>query len=231
MYLAAIDGINLTHLPRDADGQFISYNRNRPLVIAPGNRADVFFMPSETGDSALMMSGHLSLEDLGIDIEPLIGAGPAHFRQPFTQELMIFDIAAPTQQTISSSQDLAEVEMTFLTALDENLLRLQQTAPYRGHLRPFAKPIEIQRVITFDMAPGKSGRLPPPSGVRDRVFQINGRDYNAINEGEELSHHTMQGMNDYLGKFPQDGGRGPDGQTPWPMRAKTEESILLSSNG
>ncbi|MEM1177477.1 MAG: multicopper oxidase domain-containing protein [Acidobacteriota bacterium] len=232
MYLAAFDGINLRQLPRDADGQYIAYTQESPLSLAPGNRADVFFVPSTEGEASLRMSGHVGLEDLGVDLKPMIRAGARSARVPFTQALMTFQIEGSKSRSLLSDSAKAALEADFVKALDANLIRLQRTDPYLNHLRPFTDPIEIERVMTFDIAAGKSGQVPPPIGARDRIFLINERDYNTVNEGEPLNHHTMQGMQDYLGREAQDGGIGPNGQTPWPMRANTEEmwKVVNASN-
>ena len=66
MYLAAVDGINLTHLPKDANGNYISYNQDNKLQLAPGNRADVFFIPEDgVGEFSLMMTATIGIEALG----------------------------------------------------------------------------------------------------------------------------------------------------------------------
>ena len=40
----------------------------------------------------------------------------------------------------------------------------------------------------------------------------------------------MTGHDDYLGKEVCDGGRGPDGQEPWPLREGTEEEWVISND-
>jgi len=208
IYLAAFDGVNLTHLPKDGSGQFVAYNEDNPLVLAPGNRADVYFLPTGTGPREVMMRG--------VTHVPL--TAKTRLARPFTQRLMTFEVSAPAKaeeqgmeaQAEDTSSDLGR----FLAALDANLMRLQGTRPYQTYLRPFRGAPGLTRQMEFDIIGGRT---------RTRTFEINGRDYNQrVNGG-------MQGNVDYLGKEPRDGGRGPQGQTPWPPRTGSEETWTITN--
>lgn len=166
LYLAAFDGVNLTHLPKDASGRFVAYNEANPLVLQPGNRADVYFLPTGTGSRNLMMRGQSRI--------PLTGA--TQLLQPFTQRLMTFEVsAAPKMKEEGEESMEAQAEETssdlerFLKALDANLVRLQGTEPYRTYLRPFGGAPSLTRQMEFNII------NPSPT----RTFEINGRDYNA----------------------------------------------------
>lgn len=204
MYLAAFDGINLTQLSRDSRGQYLSYNKVNPLLLAPGNRADVYFIPPSRGTYVLKMQG----------APP--GCVAPNLTGTFTQELLTLRASNPD---FSAGPGLTAAEYQnqvnqFLDALDRNLRRLQGTAPYQGYLLPINNSPEVKRRMVFDISP----RPPCPPG-QARTFTINGRDYNEVENGQ------MRGLSDYLGKAGNgdDGGRGPNGQTPWPPRTRTEE--------
>jgi FtsP/CotA-like multicopper oxidase with cupredoxin domain len=206
IYLAAFDGVNLTHLPTVSPGQYVAYNEANPLVLAPGNRADVYFSTFAVGEHALMMRGEtrVRLTD------------ESELRQPFTQRLMTFVVAKAAAQEGAETPQAAATEadmQRFLEALDANLVRLQGTTPYRTYLRRFSAEPAVKREMTFNIV----------GTGRTRGFTINGRSYNAAVDGH------MQGLTDYLGKVPGDGGRGPAGQTPWPPRTGTEETWTITN--
>lgn len=206
IYLAAFDGVNLTHLPKDGSGNFVAYNEANPLVLAPGNRADLYFQPTSIGSSALMMRGQarvLLTED-------------TQLFQPFTQRLLTFEISAPAakpeKKATAEAAEGSDLDL-FLAALDANLVRLQGTQPYQTYLRPFGGAPSLTREMEFNII----------GGGQTRIFKINGRDYNeAVNGG-------MQGSIDYLGKELRDGGQGPAGQTPWPPRTGTDETWTITN--
>jgi len=208
LYLAAFDGVNLTHLPKDSSGKFVAYNQANPLVLAPGNRADLYYLPTRVGSNALMMRGERRLR-LTDDTQLL---------QPFTQRLMSFEVkAAKTEDAEKEAGAEAQAASTelaaFLKALDANLVRLQGTPPYQTYLRPFRGAPSLAREMEFNFTGNTS----------NRVFTINGRDYNQrVNGG-------MQGSIDYLGKEKRDGGRGPNGKTPWPPRTGTDETWTITN--
>lgn len=205
LYLAAFDGVNLTHLPKDGSGRYVAYNKDNPLVLAPGNRVDAYFLPSAVGEHALTMRGQARIR-LTTETELV---------EPFTQELLTFQVSAQAKEEAESqAEESAESDLDrFLKALDANLMRLQSTTPYQTYLRPFGRAPSVQRDMEFNIV--GSGRT--------RTFTINGRDYNAMVNG------GMQGHVDYLGKEKRDGGRGPEGQTPWPPRTATEEVWTLTN--
>lgn len=208
MYLAAFDGINLTSLPRDAQNPtgYLAYNEANPLILAPGNRADVYFIPASQGRHSLMMKSELGIQQSN--------SSKKHIEQ-FTQELMTIEVVGSGS---NSQAELVQPEYEalltrFLRALDANLNILQETTPYRtGYLRPLGEP-DLQREMKFNVTPRGE----------NRIFSINGRDYNRM-DGE-----VMGGSSDYLGKVDDDGGRGPSGQTPWPIREGTIERWVITN--
>ena len=217
MYLAAMDGVNLTHLPKDRDKQYIAYSESRPLVLAPGNRADIYFFPETEGNYQLMMEAEASvpgLEEPGSE-EDLQEAKKFKYRQV----LVNFEIGGanlePMLREVTEGGTFGAAE--FLRALDEHLQRLQQIVPaYRdGYLKPFSDDTNyIKRTIAFNVSARGPGRK----------FSINGRSYNGPDG-------SMPGHDDYLGKVAGDGGEGPSrGQTPWPLRAGTEEEWTLTND-
>ncbi|MEM7480812.1 MAG: multicopper oxidase family protein [Acidobacteriota bacterium] len=208
MYLAAFDGVNLTSLPTNAGGQFIAYDQANPLVLAPGNRADVYFLPTEEGSFSLMMEGEIGLrDDPAVLSRQADAAKMAVARQKFVRELMTFEVSGPDLSPQSAAGAIPLEK--FLKELNAHLIKLQQTTPYStGYLRPFTQRTAIRRQMTFDIE---------NSGTQQRSFLINDRSYNEIVNG------VMRGQKDYLGKVAGDGGRGPQGQTPWPLRSGTEE--------
>lgn len=229
MYLAAFDGINLTELPRDASGQFIAYDEENPLQMAPGNRADVYFLPEEEGSYALMMASEIGLEGQGPgDARKAAREGGAAMgaaaekgsdlegvRVRFERELMTFEVSGAPASAFAKEAGIAVDLEAFLVDLNEHLQGLQKLPPYSdGYLRPFTDGDYIQRHMTFniDNPPGK-----------DRSFTINDRDYNKMVDGH------MEGMHDYLGRVEGDGGRGPQGQTPWPLRTNTQEEWTIEN--
>ena len=70
---------------------------------------------------------------------------------------------------------------------------------------------------------------------QDTLFVINERNYNKrpgqAMSGEQLGggHDHMPGHMDFLGSAECDGGRGPDGQEPWPLRLGTEEEWTITN--
>lgn len=217
MYLAAFDGVNLTSLPKDADGRYVAYTEENPLELAPGNRADVFFLPSDEGTYALKMKGEIGLEDLvGSDVLVAKDLHRDVARQSIERTLMQFEVGGPdlSAQTLKSAGVSVDLEQ-FLNDLNANLERLQTLEPYsKGYLRPFTGETEIQRDIRFSIE---------NSGTQDRSFRINDRDYNELVDGH------MRGHDDYLGKVDGDGGLGPNNETPWPLRSGTEEHWTITN--
>lgn len=217
MYLAAFDGVNLTSLPKDANGQYVAYTEENPLELAPGNRADVFFLPSEEGTYDLKMKGEIGLEDL-VGSDELV-AKDLHrqvARQPIERTLMRFEVSGPdlSAKALKSAGVSVDLER-FLNDLNANLERLQTTEPYStGYLRQFTSAPEIQRDIRFSIE---------NSGTQDRSFRINDRDYNELVDGH------MRGHDDYLGKVEGDGGLGPHDEKPWPLRSGTEEHWKITN--
>ena len=219
MYVAAIDGVNLTSLPKDKHGNYIAYTKDNPLNLAPGNRADIYFLPEEAGKFALMMEGQIGVRDTE---EVLAMAEPGAVKEEprilkFKRELLTLEVGGPdVGQVAAKAAGRAVGTAPFLDALDERLKELQRTIDaYRdGYLKPFNDGDDyIKRDIVFDVQQGPA-----------RPFLINGRSYNApTDEGH------MAGLDDYLGKKEGDGGLGPDNQTPWPLRSGTEEEWTISN--
>jgi FtsP/CotA-like multicopper oxidase with cupredoxin domain len=209
MYLAAFDGVNLTSLPRNNPPLpgYVAYNDKNPLILAPGNRADVYFIPGRTGTHSLMMKSESGLEDL-----------PSPERR--VQELMTIQVESPNSSFDSEFGNVMDGAQTgkFLFVLDNHLRQLQTTAPYnpngRGYLRPIGK-ADLKRNVTFNVKPGRT---------MGRNYFINGRDYN------EMQNGGMAGSSDYLGRFAGDGGKGPQGQSPWPIREGTVEQWTITNN-
>ena len=228
MYLAAFDGINLTQLPRGKDGQFIAYDKEHPLELAPGNRADVFFLPSGSGSFPLMVAGEIGLDSLS---PPAAGPGQVAGLESeekrkirFERQLMTFEIAGTPPSEDSRQAGLSIDLESFLIDLDSHLKKLQGSidAYSTGYLRPFAGNDFIRRNVEFN--------------VVGRSFQINGRSYNeeSLEDMPAMAHgahgtHGMRGATDYLGKVEGDGGLGPQGQTPWPLRSGTEEEWTITN--
>lgn len=209
MYLAAFDGVNLNSLPRDntTPTGYVTYNKANPLILAPGNRADVYFIPSRSGSASLMMKSEVGVEDV---------PSPERRVQEFTQELMTIQVDGSNTNYDSEFENVVNDVQTerFLAALDLHLRRLQATAPYsRGYLRPIGR-ADVQRNLTFNVKPGRA---------EGRNYFINDRDYNAMANG------GMAGATDYLGKVAGDGGRGPRGQTPWPVREGSVEEWRITN--
>ena len=204
LYLGAMDGVNLTHLPKDSSGNYVAYNENNKLVLAPGNRADVYVLPRLAGEHALMMEG-----EIGIRL-----TDETELRQPFTQRLMTLTVtgSAADEEGAEAEGEILDPKR-FLAALDANLVHLQGTKPYQTYLRKFTAEPAVKRDMTFNIV------NPSPT----RGFTINGRSYNTTVNGH------MAGLTDYLGKEKGDGGRGPAGQTPWPPRTGTEESWTITN--
>lgn len=218
MYVAAVDGVNLTKLPKDKDGNYIAYTEEHPLELAPGNRADIYFFPEQAGKYQLMMEAEASVPGLeeavvsGAEDEP-----PQARRFKYQQVLLNLEIGGADLEPMlkNSAARGAGGAAEFLGALDKHLQELQQTVPaYRdGYLKPFSESTNyIKRKIVFDV----SGR------EKGRTFLINERSYNAPDG-------TMPGHHDFLGKVAGDGGMGPQGQTPWPLRAGTEEEWTITN--
>lgn len=213
IFLAAMDGVNLVSLPRaSGDGSFagyVAYNDKRKLTLAPGNRADVYFIARNAGKHALMA-----------DLVPRHGA-PAQSRQA----LMTFEISAPdfsTKSARSAAGDAAELER-FLGDLDANLKRLQGVGAYAAgqYLSSItAKKVDAERTVVFDVRQAKA-----------RPYFINSRSYNEMpgHESGHVEHSTMPGATDFLGKAEGDGGVGPRGQTPWPIRRGTVEKWVIQN--
>lgn len=212
MYLAAMDGVNLTHLPTvdGVAGNYIAYTKTFPLDLAPSNRADVYFMAQGAGTYTLK---HNSQVILTIEVSE-----PGFILKPFDQ-------AAHGMRL-----------RTFLNALNTNLKQLQKTPPYAkdGYLHRFntgpnprvadSVPV-ITRSMTFNVA-GRGAEDPPKPN--SRKFTINSRDYNemVVVNGKK----QMQGKSDYLGRVAGDGGLGPDGvTTPWPIRVGTVEQWEITN--
>lgn len=216
MYVAAFDGVNLTELPRDSSGQFIAYDEENPLQLAPGNRADVYFLPESTGSFALMMSGEIGLNDQGGAARPAAAGeeDPGKNRRiRFERQLMTFEVSGEPPSAAAMKAGVGVDLEAFLVALDKHLKELQKTEPYAtGYLRPFTATDYIPRKMKFDIE---------NEGEKNRSFTINDRDYNKMVDGK------MQGSFDYLGRVQGDGGRGPEGQTPWPLRSGTEEEWTI----
>jgi L-ascorbate oxidase len=213
IFLAAMDGVNLSSLPRATDGGpsfegYVAYNTSRKLTLAPGNRADLYFIAGKLGEFALTA-----------DLRRRAGGDPED-----TQKVVTFKIREPGFRTV---QERADAELVselsrFVKDLDANLQRLQGTPPYAtGYLRP-VKPAEIatDRTLTFN--------VDRESGT---PFLINGRNYNSdgANPGGHGDHGDMPGLNDFLGNKEGDGGKGPRGQTPWPIRRDTAEKWTIQN--
>lgn len=212
LYLAAFDGVNLTHLPKDSSGQYVAYNQANPLSLAPGNRADLYFLPTE-GSAQLMMRAQSRVRM----------TDDSQILRSFTQRLMSFRVkAGPEAKTrkAKKKKGATQAEGTgseldlFLAALDANLVRLQGTQPYQTYLRPFGGAPSLTRQMEFNIL----------GGSKTRTFEINGRDYN-----QHVDGGGMQGSIDYLGKEARDGGSGPDQQTPWPPRTGSEETWKITN--
>ncbi|MEM1180400.1 MAG: multicopper oxidase domain-containing protein, partial [Acidobacteriota bacterium] len=222
MYLAAFDGINLTRLTR-SKGQFTRYNRDNPLQLAPGNRADVFFIPKPGVTHSLMAAGRIQVESFKPQPRTPSAVGPGEPRQrarALVQELISFS-SPPRAGRVSGDSPLASTP--FLEALDAHLQGLQESLPaYRtGYLRPFTEEPSTTRSLTFNV----TDRNMP----KKRSFSINMRSFNPPPTQEIHGHHDMPGSSDYLGLKAGDGGQGPDGQSPWPPRAGTEEEWTVKN--
>ena len=220
MYVAAIDGVNLTKLPKDKDGRYIAYTKDYPLELAPGNRADIFVFPDTAGTFTLMMESEVGVRDEEGTILPASLDGETAGRGlKFQRTLLTLEVGGPDVEDVAAkAAGRATGSSTFLETLDHHLQHLQQTIPAyaTGYLRPFEDEGDyIRRNIEFNVQQAK-----------DRPFLINGRSYNAKD-----SDGHMAGHNDYLGKEADDGGQGPgpDKKSPWPLRAGTEEEWTITN--
>ncbi|MEM6795489.1 MAG: multicopper oxidase domain-containing protein [Acidobacteriota bacterium] len=250
MYLAAMDGINLTELPQNGAGDYIAYTEDNPLVLAAGNRADIFFLPEDAGTFTLTMEAEIGLQEAtaapsggrpGNAASLGGGAGQpkaAAQRLTFQRPLITFEVGGPdlSEQLLETS-GAATLTDAFLQALDANLQRLQQEIPAysSGYLRPFSdSSTYIPRNIRFNTVRG--------AGAGRNSFLINDRSYNrppatsGTTPAHEMMDHStmgghehMGGHSDYLGKMSGDGGLGPQGQTPWPLRTGTEEEWVITN--
>ncbi|MEM1180989.1 MAG: multicopper oxidase domain-containing protein [Acidobacteriota bacterium] len=235
MILAAFDGINLPKLPTDTHGNFTVYNKCHRLELAPGNRADVFFIPSESGSFALMAAGEVGLDSLmphGGTASKDGGSDSAlQRRRTYEQKLITFRISdrSPEARNGASSPTGQSVDSRkFFSDLNTHLEKLQRTIPayQTGYLRPFREQPDVVRHLTF--------AVENPTNRKERVFEINGRSFNP-KPRVPITHHDMPGATDYLGNpgrnSGSDGGRGPapDHRTPWPPRTGTEEEWTIKN--
>jgi L-ascorbate oxidase len=228
MYVGAFDGVNLTSLPKK-DGKYIAYTKENRLDLAPGNRADIFVIPDSSGSFTLMMEGEVGVRDVAETAEmeaeslPLSRERSVPKRLKFRRSLLTFDIGGADLADNTALEAVGQVvePEAFLDALNAHLIALQNEMPayHDGYLRPFDDGQEyIKREIRFD--------------VDERAFLINDRSYNA--EDPEMAgshggdlHKQMAGHSDYLGKVEGDGGLGPNGEKPWPLRTGTEEEWVI----